>query len=258
MLTLWKRKLIIISAAIIFAAGAGAYIAAAPKIYESRATLAFLPAVTDSSQLTPDMYLTLATADDLLDSLKKEISSDASGKGTMAANALRNGLSVKFVEPDRSRRMQTPTAMTASFRSKNPETAMKVLSAWINLFIDKSEQLPADRNATALESLEKSLGEAKKELTAAESRMLSYEKENPISLLEIQLEVKGESYAGLLRQKEENSTADLDERTARAKKEYAEICTRILDAKAETERLQYDTKMLRESYDSLSKQYLQP
>ncbi len=260
MLTLWKRKLIIIASTIIFAAGAAAYIATAPKIYESKSTLAFLLSVDTSTvpqqlPLIPDTFLTLATADDLLNDLMKELSSDTSGEGTMSINALRNGLSVKFVEPDRSRRTQTPSAMTASFRAKNPETAVKVLSTWTRLFIEKCERLPVDRNTTALESLEKALEDTEKKLLAAEGRLLAYEKENPISLLEIQLEVKGESYAGLLKQKEEKSTVDLDERIERAKREYAEISAQILDAKTETERLLHEKETLSESLSTLSQQY---
>ncbi len=256
LLTLWKRKLIILATAFVFIACAAAYIAVAPKIYESSTTLAFLPTSGDNAiRLTPDTYLTLATADDLLGEVLKEISSDASGKNLPSENSLRKGLSVKFVQLDNTRRTQTPTAMTASFRAKDPKVAAKVLSTWSEHFIQKSVQLSVDRNTSAIESLESSVEAAKQDLMTAENRQLAYEKDNPVSLLKIQLDVKGGIYADLLSQQDEKNTEELAERIERTQKEYVELNARILGVETEIERLSHEKGILQQSYDTLSKQY---
>ncbi len=205
LLTLWKRKLIILATIVIFAVFAVAYILVKPRLYESRATVAFLPVdsktAPQSVSLTADTYLVLATSDDLLNDVMKEMSSSEPDKNVPSVSTLSSGLHVKFVETsDKTRRNVEPKAMIATFRSRNPETAMKVLSAWSRLFVQKTGQFSADKSGASLESVGRAVENAKKDLETLETNLLAYEKENPISLMEIQLKAKGETYSKLLAQ----------------------------------------------------------
>ncbi len=238
LLTLWKRKLIILATIFIFAACAIGYVVLKPRMYESRVTLTFLPpppvpkgqTAPQRVSLTPDTYLELATADDMLDDVIKAMSKGSSGKKEIVSmNALRNGLRVKFVEAaDKARKGKNPDAMIASFRSKNSKIVKQVLDTWSKLFIQKTAQFSTDRSATSLESLSRSVEKAKKDLEKAEDKLLACQKENPVSMMQIQLKAKGETYSKLLSQYDTKSTA-----LAPLEKE-AEVAAILLEKQPET------------------------
>lgn len=101
--SLWKHKRLIGAFVAICLIGAIAYLMATPRTYESRATLLFLPPIPSelgdnesrgSVMLTPDTYITLATAEDLLDDVINLAYSDIVAEGRPTTDDMRKRMNV--------------------------------------------------------------------------------------------------------------------------------------------------------------------
>ena len=215
--SLWKRKLMIVVAVFICVACALAYLLVTPRAYESRTTLLFLPPLPSeidsegsrSVVLTPDTYLALATADDLLNEVIGEAYKGVASDDVPSVNDMRRDmLKVKLTESsEKAQGVPGQMAMSASFRAKEPETAMKVLNLWTSMFIQRNAQHFVDRTGSSYEYLGKSVETVKKDLEEAENRLLSYNKENTIPLMKIRLAAIAETYSSLLAQYNTNAAA---------------------------------------------------
>ena len=98
-------------------------------------------------------------------------------------------------------------AMSVSFRAREPEEAMKVLTLWTELFIKRNAQLFVDRTGSSFEFLGKSVETVQKDLEATENSLLAYQKENTIPLMKVRLAALEQTYSGLLAQYNEKSAA---------------------------------------------------
>lgn len=214
--SLWKRRLMIAAAAFVCIACALGWLLLTPRVYESRTTLLFLPplpAEIDSEEsrsvvLTPDTYFTLATADDLLHDVVSAAYAGAASEDVPPVEAMRRNLNVKLAEStEKAQGVPNQMAMSVSFRAQKPEEAMKVLTLWTELFIQRNAQLFVDRTGSSFEFLGKSVETVKKDLEATENRLLAYQKENTIPLMKIRLSTLEQTYAGLMAQYNEKSAA---------------------------------------------------
>ena len=203
--SLWKRKLMIAAATFICVACALGWLLLTPRAYESRTTLLFLPplpAEIDSEEsrsvvLTPRHVFTLATADDLLHDVVSAAYAGAASEDVPPVEAMRRNLNVKLAEStEKAQGVPNQMAMSVSFRAQKPEEAMKVLTLWTELFIQRNAQLFVDRTGSSFEFLGKSVETVKKDLEATENRLLAYQKENTIPLMKIRLSTLEQTYAG--------------------------------------------------------------
>ncbi len=214
--SLWKRRLMIAAAAFVCIACALGWLLLTPRMYESRTTLLFLPplpAEIDSEEsrsvvLTPDTYFTLATAEDLLHDVAEAAYRGAAGEDMPSVAAMRRSLTVKLAESsEKAQGVPDQMAMSVSFRAREPEEAMKVLTLWTELFIKRNAQLFVDRTGSSFEFLGKSVEAVQKDLEATENSLLAYQKENTIPLMKVRLAALEQTYSGLLAQYNEKSAA---------------------------------------------------
>lgn len=215
--SLWKRKILIALVTSVCVACAAIYLLFFPHPYESRTTLLFFPPVPSEIEsdagvrnvvLTPDTYVMLATADDLLSDVIAAAYAELPEVERPSLNSMRNMLKVKLAESsERAQGVPAQMAMSVSFRDKDPERAMKVLNFWTTLFIERNAQLFTDRTGATSEFLGKSVESVKNELQEAEKNLLAYQKENNISLMKIRLDSIQQTYSTLLIQYEEKLRA---------------------------------------------------
>ncbi len=207
--SLWKRKLMIATAVFICVACALAYLLVTPRAYESRTTLLFLPPLPseiDSAAgrgvvLTPDTYVMLATADDLLNDVIESAYAGAASADVPTLDSMRRRLGVKLAESSqKAQGVPGQMAMSVAFKDKSPETAKKVLDTWSAQFIARNSQLFTDRTGATSEFLGKSVDSVQKDLEKAENKLLEYQKANPIQLLKIRLASVEFTYSTLLEQ----------------------------------------------------------
>lgn len=185
------------------------YLLLTPRAYESRATLLFLPPLPSEIDraadrrvvLTPDTYLMLATADDLLNDVIESAYAGAASEEVPTLDSMRRRLGVKLAESSqKAQGVPGQMAMSVAFKDKSPETAKKVIDIWSAQFIARNSQLFTDRTGATSEFLGESVDSVQKDLEQAENRLLEYQKANPIQLLKIRLASVESTYSTLLEQ----------------------------------------------------------
>lgn len=214
--SLWKRKFMIAAVTCVCLAAALGYLMMTPRAYESRTTLLFLPPVPSEIEgeesrnvsLTPDTYLMLATADDLLNDVIEATYQNAASEDVPSLDSMRRKLTVKLAESsEKAQGLPGQMAMSVAFRDQNPQKAMLALSHWSSLFIGRNAQLFTDRTGATTDFLGRSVETVKKDLETAENRLLDYQKTNSIPLMKVRLASIESTYSALLAQYNENLRA---------------------------------------------------
>ena len=211
--SLWKRKFMIAAVTCVCLAAALGYLMMTPRAYESRTTLLFLPPVPSEIEgeesrnvsLTPDTYLMLATADDLLNDVIEATYQNAASEDVPSLDSMRRKLTVKLAESsEKAQGLPGQMAMSVAFRDQDPQKAMQALSHWSSLFIGRNAQLFTDRTGATTDFLGRSVETVKKDLETAENRLLDYQKTNSIPLMKVRLASIESTYSALLAQYNEN------------------------------------------------------
>ena len=214
--SLWKRKFMIAAVTCVCLAAALGYLMMTPSAYESRTTLLFLPPVPSEIEgeesrnvsLTPDTYLMLATADDLLNDVIEATYQNAASEDVPSLDSMRRKLTVKLAESsEKAQGLPGQMAMSVAFRDQDPQKAMLALSHWSSLFIGRNAQLFTDRTGATTDFLGRSVETVKKDLETAENRLLDYQKTNSIPLMKVRLASIESTYSALLAQYNENLRA---------------------------------------------------
>ena len=214
--SLWKRKFMIAAVTCVCLAAALGYLMMTPRAYESRTTLLFLPPVPSKIEgeesrnvsLTPDTYLMLATADDLLNDVIEATYQNAASEDVPSLDSMRRKLTVKLAESsEKAQGLPGQMAMSVAFRDQDPQKAMLALSHWSSLFIGRNAQLFTDRTGATTDFLGRSVETVKKDLETAENRLLDYQKTNSIPLMKVRLASIESTYSALLAQYNENLRA---------------------------------------------------
>ena len=214
--SLWKRKFMIAAVTCVCLAAALGYLMMTPRAYESRTTLLFLPPVPSEIEgeesrnvsLTPDTYLMLATADDLLNDVIEATYQNAASEDVPSLDSMRRKLTVKLAESsEKAQGLPGQMAMSVAFRDQDPQKAMQALSHWSSLFIGRNAQLFTDRTGATTDFLGRSVETVKKDLETAENRLLDYQKTNSIPLMKVRLASIESTYSALLAQYNENLRA---------------------------------------------------
>ena len=169
--SLWKRKFMIAAVTCVCLAAALGYLMMTPRAYESRTTLLFLPPVPSEIEgeesrnvsLTPDTYLMLATADDLLNDVIEATYQNAASEDVPSLDSMRRKLTVKLAESsEKAQGLPGQMAMSVAFRDQDPQKAMLALSHWSSLFIGRNAQLFTDRTGATTDFLGRSVETVKK------------------------------------------------------------------------------------------------
>lgn len=214
--SLWKRKFMIAAVTCVCLAAALGYLMMTPRAYESRTKLLFLPPVPSEIEgegsrnvsLTPDTYLMLATADDLLNDVIEATYQNATSEDVPSLDSMRRKLTVKLAESsEKAQGLPGQMAMSVAFRDQDPQKAMQALSHWSSLFIGRNAQLFTDRTGATTDFLGRSVETVKKDLETAENRLLDYQKTNSIPLMKVRLASIESTYSALLAQYNENLRA---------------------------------------------------
>lgn len=151
--------------------------------------------------LTPDTYLMLARADDLLNDVVDSAYAGAASEDVPTLDSMRRRLSFELAESSqKAQGVPGQMTMRAAFKDKSPETAKKVLDIWCARFTARNLQLFADRTGANSEFLGKSLDSVRKDFEKAEDRLLEYRKANQTGLLKIRLASVESAYSTLLEQ----------------------------------------------------------
>ncbi len=205
--SLWRHKKMIAAVAAACIIGAFAYLMAAPRAYESRATLLFLPPIpselnTDNrgaGMLTPDTYITLATAEDLLDDVITLAYSDVKIEERPTTDDIRRKMKVQLAKSaESSKEIPNQMTMTVSFRDKDPKKAMSTLNIWSNLFIKRNAQHFVDRAGSSFEFIGESVKTVKEDLEKTENSLLAYQRGSSIPMLKAQLQTTEKLYSEFL------------------------------------------------------------
>lgn len=222
----WSKKFLIAAFVIIFALGAFGYTKLLGPVYESRTTLLFMPPVPaemsaemgaemrkDSPQVNssplfpPDVYLSLATANDLLYDTIQAVYKPKSGDNTEVPtpDSLGKKMNVELNESsEKTGANSEKLTLTVTVKDSDPEKALELLTVWGKLFIEKNSAVFMDRAGTSYVYIKDSMSSVKSDLEGAESSLLTYKKNNPLKILESKLNKMNAAYAQTLEQYNNN------------------------------------------------------
>lgn len=214
----WTKKFLILAFVLLFSLAGFAYVKMMEPYYESRTTLLFMPPVPaemsaemrkDSPQgntsplFPPDVYLSLATADDLLyDTIKSVFNPKNEENVSMPTpEKLRGKMKVELNKSsEKSGAASEKLTLTVTMKDAVPERALELLTVWGKLFIDKNSALFMDRAGTSYTYIRDSMSSLKGDLDNAENSLLSYQKTNPLQVLEAKLKTLNILYGEIMEQ----------------------------------------------------------
>ncbi|HCL79257.1 MAG TPA: hypothetical protein DIC53_04735 [Synergistaceae bacterium] len=203
---LWGKRRLIVAVAVFFMLAGVAYAILTPRVYEARIALLILPPIpseitgeqkaSGASVFTPDIYIDLARARDLMQGVIMETLPKDNSRPNVEVFSDNFKITVNKSSETYTKDVQTPRAsiaplsltLTATLRGRDRHILPALLSAWSDAFIKKNSQLFYGRAAQSFEYLQETLLVTKKNLEEAEDALFSYRKENPVSVLQIQLE----------------------------------------------------------------------
>lgn len=219
---LWSKKYLIFAFILIFTLAGFAYTKIMEPYYESRTTLLFMPPVPaemsaemsanmkkDSPQrnssplFPPEVYLSLATADDLLyDTINAVYNSkDKKIDEMLTPQKLRSKMKVELNKSSEETGVASEKlTLTVTMKDSVPERSVNLLDVWGKLFIDKNSALFMDRAGTSYTYIKDSMSSVKKDLDKAEDSLIAYQKSNPQQVLSSKLKTLNILYGKVLEQ----------------------------------------------------------
>ena len=180
-----------------------------PRSYESRTTLLFLPPIPSEIDtegrggvmLTPDTYITLATAEDLLDDVINLAYADEKTEYRPTTDDMRRKMKVQLAKSAESaKEIPNQMTMTVSLKDKDPKKAMNALNIWSSLFIKRNAQHFVDRAGSSFEFIGESVKTVKTDLEKTEDRLLAAQRADSIPMLKAQLQTTEKLYSEFLSQ----------------------------------------------------------
>lgn len=205
--SLWKHKKLIVAFIAVCLVCASAYLTVTPRSYESRATLLFLPPIPSEIDtegrggvmLTPDTYITLATAEDLLNDVINRAYADEKTEDRPTMDDMRRKMKVQLAKSAESaKEIPNQMTMTVSFKDKDPKRAMDALNIWSSLFIKRNAQHFVDRAGSSFEFIGESVKTVKADLEKTEDKLLAAQRADSIPMLKAQLQTTETLYSEFL------------------------------------------------------------
>ena len=205
-MALWKQKWVIVICAALFVAAGTTFALLTPKTYEAKTSLLILPPIpaeiTGSGQdgtnsgvspnmyavFAPDIYKDLAVAHDLLQEAIAAAYPEEEDRPAPKNIEAGIKVGVNKSSEERGAAARQSLTLTVTLRGGEPEKLAEFLTAWSNSFIRKNSQLFMNRAAQSFEYLRETFASVQKDLVAAEDALFSFRKQNPTSVLSIQLE----------------------------------------------------------------------
>lgn len=147
-------------------------------ITTSRYQLQFDPRIESINTYSPNLqtFITLATSDDILDSLYTNLSSLP--ETIESPQDLRNSLEVE-VKAD---------IINLTATSTDPQQAQQIVNLWVDLFIEAANQIYDGQERQHLPFFQQQLDEAEANLTNAEKELVDFEAANRAVILQNQLD----------------------------------------------------------------------
>ena len=214
----WSKKFLIAAFVIIFALCGFGYTTLMKPYYESRTTLLFMPPVPaemsaemrkDSPQVNssplfpPDVYLSLATADDLLYDTIKAVYNPKNQENVSVPtpDSLRRNMKVELNKSsEKAGATSEKLTLTVTMKDGEPERSVELLTVWGKLFIDRNSALFMDRAATSYTYIKESMSSVKSDLDKTESSLLNFQRKSPLKVLESKLITMNIIYGEILEQ----------------------------------------------------------
>lgn len=214
----WTKRFLILAFILLFSLAGFTYVKMMELYYESRTTLLFMPPVpaemgaemrkgssqgNSSPLFPPDVYLSLATADDLLyDTIKSVFNPKNEENVSMPTpEKLREKMKAELNKSSEETGAATEKlTLTVTMKDAVPERALELLTVWGKLFIDKNSALFMDRAGTSYTYIRDSMSSLKGDLDNAENSLLSYQKTNPLQVLEAKLKTLNILYGEIMKQ----------------------------------------------------------
>lgn len=221
----WSKKFLIAAFVIIFALCGFGYTTLMKPYYESRTTLLFMPPVPaemsaemrkDSPQVNssplfpPDVYLSLATADDLLYDTIKTVYNPKNQENVSVPTpeSLRLNMKVELNKSSENTGANSEKltltvkilTLTVKMKDVEPERSVELLNVWGKLFIDRNSALFMDRAGTSYAYIKESMSSVKRDLDKTESSLLAYQRKSPLKVLESKLNTMNIIYGKTLQQ----------------------------------------------------------
>lgn len=195
---LLKRKWIIVISALVCGGAAAIFSLLLPNVYEANSVILIMPpkykAELSPRTFSPYTYGALLKADDLLkaliDNLKLESEDDP-----MEVEALSKMLRTEIVketlpETVGDREPAGSPLINLYVRSLEPEKAIGIANAWMELFVKKNSDISSYTTAESYRFIMEQYKISKENLAQAEERIKKFQNRWQIDLMERELEVK--------------------------------------------------------------------
>lgn len=200
---LWRKRNIILMTILVFVVIGVAAALLIPRTYEAKTSLLILPPIpfeitgTEKDSLlapniyflAPDIYIDLAVAEDLMEEVITTLYPEGEDRPT--ARSLAGNLKVSVNKSSEAKNTPSSQSLTlkVSLKGSEPKEISKILEAWSKAFIKRNSQLFINRIAQSYEYLKETFSSVSKDLVTAEDALSTYRKENPTSVLSMQLEI---------------------------------------------------------------------
>ena len=202
---LWRQRMIIAGCFFLFVFVGLIYSFISPKTYESQTSLLILPPIpseitntTCTSFFAPDIYKDLAVASDLMNEVIDNIFADPETRPSPQSLAKRFQVNVNKSSEEKNATQRQSMTLTASIKGQNPQELPPLLKAWSNAYIQRNSLLFVNRTAQSYDYISESFLSVKNTLREAEDTLNTYKKQNPKSILSIQIESTRQMYGEIL------------------------------------------------------------
>lgn len=199
---IWKEKWIIL---IVFAVAVGAAIGLSlrlPSQYATQTTLLITPRVAEAivegqpplvGTFSPEIYLHLATASDLLSKIitALDLRGNPESLGAMMTSRVEVG--------DAQERFRSPL-LTMTVRGSEPQQLREIANKWAELFIERNSILLATATAQSYDFISQMFAETEKRLKDKEEEKREYRQQNPVETLQSEIAVLISRYESFLSQ----------------------------------------------------------
>jgi uncharacterized protein involved in exopolysaccharide biosynthesis len=168
-----------------------------------------IPAVGIS--LSVETLRNLAKANDLLADIIRDLDLRNEVTGRYIAVESLAGIMDAKAEVTQGGTQEAPIPLlTMRVRGEDPALLKRIADKWADLFIQRNAQLFAAETARSFEFISSQYEETRKALQAKQEAKLAYQKANPLTSLQSQLEVSTASYTGFFSQLQANRAALAD------------------------------------------------
>lgn len=196
---LWNHKLFIGLLVVLAVAAAFSYSTFLTEpVYQAKSTLLILqPKYTTSLEVesfSVDTYRNLATTDSIKKSVIKELNLKNEDGELYTVNQLESMMSLEILAVDEEANGNNPSnnapLIELRVQNKDPELASKIANAWAQNFISDSKEIRQNEVKEVATVIQEQFEDTEQKLNNLKSELLTFNKENRLSLLRQRLNNK--------------------------------------------------------------------